>query len=125
MSRLPHVLAVALGLLAMAATPGQAQDFYKGKTLTIISGGSGGYDAYTRVLARHMKSFIPGEPTIIVKAMPAASSMVAANHVYNVADRDGLTFAGVLRQIALAPLMGDPAALYKADKFTWLGTSSS
>ena len=62
---------------------------------------------------------------MVVKAMPAASSMVAANHIYNVADPDGLTFGGVLRQIALAPLMGDAAALYKADKFTWLGTSSS
>ena len=124
MNHLLRALCVVSTVLALGTTPGHSQDFYKGKTVTIISGGSGGYDAYARVLSRHMKNHIPGEPTMVVKGMPAASSMVAANHIYNVADPDGLTFGGVLRQIALAPLMGDAAALYKADKFTWLGTSS-
>src|SRR3954447_8973238 len=68
-------LAVA-GLVA--ATPlAQAQDFYKGKTLTIVVGFSpgGGYDVNARRSSRHIAKHIPGNPSIIVQNMPSAGSM--------------------------------------------------
>lgn len=101
-----------------------AQPFYQGKTITIISGASGGYDNYARVLADNMKAHIPGAPTIIVKDMPGAASMLAANYIYNVAPPDGLTFGGFVRTIPLAPLLGNEAARFQPEKFTWIGTSS-
>jgi tripartite-type tricarboxylate transporter receptor subunit TctC len=132
MRRLPAIVASpkrAMRLLVLAAsvltTPVAAADFYAGKTITIISGGSGGYDAYARLLARHMGRHIPGDPTLIVKNMPGAASMNAANSIYNVAAADGLTLGGFLRSIPLAPMLGDKSAKYDPLKFTWIGSSSS
>jgi tripartite-type tricarboxylate transporter receptor subunit TctC len=114
------LLATAFALLPCAV---QAQ-FYQGKTVTIISGASGGYDSYTRVLAAHMKKYIPGTPTLIVRNMPGAASMLAANYLYNVAPPDGLTFGSFVRTIPIAPLTGNKAAKYQPEKFTWIGNSS-
>ena len=66
-------------------------DFYKGKTINVVVGygPSGGYDVYTRLLARHMSRHIPGNPAIVVQNMPGAGSLLAANHTANVAPKDG------------------------------------
>ncbi|MDP9131062.1 MAG: hypothetical protein M3N35_11805, partial [Candidatus Binatota bacterium] len=63
----------------------QAQDIYKDKTLTFIVGYSPGgtYDQYTRLLARHIGKYLPGNPTRIVENMPGAGGIIAANHLYN------------------------------------------
>jgi tripartite-type tricarboxylate transporter receptor subunit TctC len=110
--------------LVFAATAKAQQPFYQGKTVTIISGASGGYDAYAHLLANHMKKYIPGSPTLIAKNMPGAASMLAANYLYNVAPPDGLTFGGFVRTIPMAPLLGNKAAKYQPEKFTWIGSSS-
>jgi len=123
MTRARSLALAALLLLVPAAAPAQ-QPFYQGKTVTIISGASGGYDAYAHLLASHMKKYIPGAPTLIARNMPGAASMQAANHLYNVAAPDGLTFGGFVRAIPMAPLLGNKAAKYQPEKFTWIGSSS-
>lgn len=115
---------LAVAALAVWSCGARGEPFYQGKTLTIISGASGGYDNYARVLADNMKGYIPGAPTIIVKDMPGAASMLAANYLFNVASPDGLTFGGFVRTIALAPLLGNPAAKFQPERFTWIGSSS-
>src|SRR6266542_2626789 len=77
---------VALGaamLLAAAADPAPAQDFYRGKTIDIIVATSpaGGYDQYARLLARHMGKHIPGNPNFAVQHMPGAGGIRAANYL--------------------------------------------
>src|SRR6476619_1121701 len=81
-------ISLALALPAYAAAP-----YYEGKTARIIVGFSagGGFDTYSRLIARHLGKHIPGGPAIVVENMPGAASLVAANHVYNVAKPDGLT----------------------------------
>src|SRR5262249_35830783 len=71
------------------------EDFYRGKSinLSIGFGPGGGYDAYSRMLARHMGSFIPGNPTIVPRNMPGGGGLVMANYLYNAAPRDGLHLA--------------------------------
>ena len=110
--------------IVFAPTANAQQPFYQGKTVTIISGASGGYDAYAHLVANHMKKYIPGSPTVIAKNMPGAASMLAANYRYNVAAPDGLTFGGFVRTIPMAPLLGNKAAKYEPEKFTWIGSSS-
>jgi tripartite-type tricarboxylate transporter receptor subunit TctC len=81
-------LCVAVVLPAQAAAP-----FYEGKSIKVIVGFSagGGFDTYSRLISRHMGRHIPGNPSIVVENMTGAASLVAANHVYNVAKPDGLT----------------------------------
>jgi tripartite-type tricarboxylate transporter receptor subunit TctC len=116
-----------VGVFALISSVASGADFYQGKTIRIIvgTGSGGGYDAYGRLLSRYMNKYIPGNPALIVQNMPAASGMGAANYLYNVAAPDGLTFGSVQRQLAFAPLLSNSAARFDAEKFTWLGTSSS
>src|SRR5262245_15378037 len=71
-----------------------ADDFYKGKTVRIIVGGSagGGFDTYSRVMARHMGKHIPGNPAIMVENMTGAGTLIAAKYLHGSARPDGLAF---------------------------------
>ncbi len=65
------ITAIFAGLSAFLISPqeGVAQkSFFAGKTMRIIAGFSpgGGIDIRSRLFARHMAKFIPGNPTIIV-----------------------------------------------------------
>src|SRR5262245_1336511 len=86
------LIAVGLGLLS-AATLSAQESFYKGKTIRIIVGAppGGGYDTYSRLIARHIGKHIPGNPTLVVENMPGAATLISANHVYKVAKPDGLS----------------------------------
>jgi tripartite-type tricarboxylate transporter receptor subunit TctC len=115
--------AAALGLPAHADP---VADFYKDRTVTLIAGYSsgGGFDLYARVVANHLGKHIPGQPRIIVQNMPGAGSMRAANHVYNVAAKDG-TVISLTRSPVIEPLVGSSGAAFDATKFTWLGSGAS
>ena len=121
-------LLAALALLALA-TPARADavsDFYAGKRMTLITSASvgGGYDQYARLLARHMPRYIPGAPIITVQNMPGAEGIKAANHLYNIAAKDGSVMGGLQRNTALAHFYqpDTTSAQFDARKFTWLGS---
>jgi tripartite-type tricarboxylate transporter receptor subunit TctC len=113
-----------MGVMAAGFGATAADDFYKGKTITFIVGFSsgGGYDTYARLLARHMSSHIPGNPTIIVQNMDGAGSMRAANHVYNVAAKDGTVVAAVNATLLMYQLLGGKGAQYDPAKLQWIGS---
>ena len=122
--------ALAIALAAIPAGSSQAQsvaDFYKGKQVTMVIGfgPGGGYDAWARAIARHMGKHIPGNPTFVPQNMPGAGSIVAANHIYNVAPKDGTTIGIIARDAPLAPLSGTASARFDALKFTWLGSPTA
>jgi tripartite-type tricarboxylate transporter receptor subunit TctC len=124
-----RTLAATAVLLAAATWPvstrAQAvEEFYKGKSVTMLvgSGAGGGYDTYARIFARHMARYIPGNPTIIAKNMPAAAGLAAANTLYTTADKDGSTIAAFTNGAAMEPLFGNASARYDAQKFNWLGS---
>src|ERR1700748_1064882 len=76
---------------AFMASPAAAEDFYQGKTLTLVVGYAvgGGYDIYGRLLARHLAAHIPGHPNIVVQNMPGAGSLTALRHGEAIAPKDG------------------------------------
>src|SRR5215216_6667857 len=80
-------------IVALFAPADAAAPFYEGKTIKLIVGFSagGGFDTYSRLIARHIGRHIPGNPAIVVENMTGAASLLAANHVYKVAKPDGLT----------------------------------
>src|ERR1043166_8188130 len=82
-------------LAVCAADPSHGEDFYAGKTVTLITSGGGAYEVYGRTLARHMPKYLPGHPTMIVQAMPGAGGARAASYLYHVAAHDGTVIGGV------------------------------
>lgn len=127
MARLLAALTAAVLCGAVIAGSAAAEDFYQGKSIKIIvsSAAGGSYDANARVLASHWVRHIPGNPKIIVQFMPGANGLVATNHVYNIAAKDGLTVGLFNRNIVPAEILGNSEARFKADKFNWLGTTAS
>jgi len=125
-SLLRHVLgcAAVLTLAATQAAGQTADNFYKGKVITLIVGVSpgGGYDQYARLLARHLPHHIAGEPTIIVSNMPGAASLTSVLNLARIAPTDGTqiaTFnAGLLND---SMIEGDQARV-KFNQFSWLGS---
>lgn len=114
----------------MAAPPVSADaisDFYKRKRITLYVGYSpgGGYDRYSRTLARHMTRHIPGKPRIVVKNRPGAGSMILTNEVYNSLPQDGTVIANVGRGMPTEPLLGNKEAKFDGRKFQWLGSMNN
>ena len=110
--------------LIVVARPAVAQEpFYKGKTIRLIVGlaPGGGFDTYSRVIARHMGKHIPGNPTTVVDNMPGAASLLAANYVYEAARPDGLTIGNFVGGLNLQQLLGLPGIEFDAPKFEYLG----
>ncbi len=98
--------------------------FYKDKTVRIVVGFSPGgfYDRWARLLARNMGRHIPGNPNFIVQNMPGAGSRVAANYLYNIAKRDGLTLGTINKNLFYDQLIGTKEIRYDWTKFNWIGT---
>lgn len=97
--------------------------FYKGKTIRIVVGTSagGGFDTYTRTIARHMVKHVPGQPAIIVENMPGAGHLIGANHIYKVAKPDGLTIGHFQGGLFLHQILGRPGIEFDSTKFEFLG----
>jgi tripartite-type tricarboxylate transporter receptor subunit TctC len=107
------VLAAAIGLLpaclplpqAVAETAAQDDGFYRGKTITIVIpiGPGGAYDAYARLVSRHL------------------GGVIASNYLYNVAPQDGTTLAIITSSFANEQVSGNPQIKYDAQKFLAVG----
>jgi tripartite-type tricarboxylate transporter receptor subunit TctC len=114
----------AVLLISAAGAPAAAEDFYKGKQITLIvaSGVGAAYDAYARLLIQYMPAHIPGNPTIVVQLMSGAAGLTAARHMFSVAPRDGTVFSSGVSNLPTAPLLAPDAAPYDTTKFSWIGS---
>jgi tripartite-type tricarboxylate transporter receptor subunit TctC len=117
------LIVLFLSLAAVSAAQGQAS-FYQGKTIRIVVGYLSGdtHDLWARAYARHMGKHIPGNPNLVVQNMPGAGSMIAANHVFNVAKPDGLTLGSIAPGLYLAQLTGSKEVKFDWAKYSWIGT---
>jgi tripartite-type tricarboxylate transporter receptor subunit TctC len=98
--------------------------YYEGKTLQLIVvfGPGGVTDISARLVARYWGKYIPGNPSVIVQNMPGASGVVGANHLYNLAKRDGLTVAAMGRGNYLEQMIGRAEVRFDFRKFSWIGS---
>ena len=112
-----------LGVLAPWLLSGAlAEDFYKGKTISLIESGlTGAYDGYARALARCLPRYIPGNPAVVVQGKPGAAGVVAANYLYNIAPRDGTVIATLHGNVLVAPLLSKGQVRFDLSKFGWIG----
>ena len=116
----------AAAAMSLPACPAGAadDDFYKGRQITIICGfaSGGGYDAYARLLGRHLGRNVPGTPSVIVQTMEGASTVRASNYVYVNAPKDGTVIAAVNQNMPMYQMLGGKAAQFEAAKLNWLGS---
>jgi tripartite-type tricarboxylate transporter receptor subunit TctC len=109
---------LALGLAACGSIAG-------GETLTIVvgSGAGGGFDTTARLVSRHIGRHIPGNPTVIVQNMPGGGGLVAANHVFNAAPKDGSVVGLFHEAQVMNQLTGGEGVEFDLREFNWLGSS--
>jgi len=126
MRRCAIVPIVSLVLACVVPTGAGAQPvdaFFRGKTVNIVLGypGTGSNGIYARTVAQHIGKHIPGNPTVIMRSMPGAGSLVAANHLFNVAAKDGTVLGFVAATIPLEERLGVPNVMFKSAEFNWIG----
>src|SRR5215831_20965418 len=119
--------ALVLALAALVATPtpsAAADDFYAGKTITVIVGFApgGGVDTTARVVARHLVRFIPGRPSVVVQNMEGAAGVVAVNHLDRRAAPDGLTLGLPGRSWFMEAILKNPGISFDPTRFTYIGS---
>jgi tripartite-type tricarboxylate transporter receptor subunit TctC len=124
-----RVILLALGLSLPIAPMGaaRASDFYAGKTISIYIGtgeGPGALSAYPRAIAQVIGKYIPGNPAIVVRNMPGAGGIKAANFIYGIAPQDGTAWGFITRGFVRAPMLATPQAQFDPTRYQWIGTTS-
>jgi tripartite-type tricarboxylate transporter receptor subunit TctC len=119
-----RMLLTTLLIVAITESKAQDQQSYQGQSIKIIVGFTSGgfYDRWSRLLARYVPKYLPGNPEMIVQNMPGAGGLIAANHMYSVAKPDGLTIGMLAYGAYLDQLVGRKEAQYDVRKFNWLGS---
>ena len=120
-------IVVAVGAIASPAHAQPADEFFRTKRELIFitsSNVGGGYDSYSRLLARYMSKYLPGNPRFVVQNMLGGGGIRATNYLYNVAPKDGSVIGLVDRGMPTAPLLyGEKSqAKFEAVKFAWIGS---
>jgi tripartite-type tricarboxylate transporter receptor subunit TctC len=119
-------LFASLVALAWLSTKAHANshDFFKGKSVRILVGTSvgGANDDWARFIALYLGKHIPGNPTIVVQNMPGAGTVIAANHIFNIAKPDGLTLGLVNPGIYIDQLLGATEVRFDWPKFSFISS---
>jgi tripartite-type tricarboxylate transporter receptor subunit TctC len=120
-------MAFALCAAPHSAVAQSAGDFYRGKDVFLVvgSGSGGGYDLYSRVLARHWGRHIPGNPNVVVQNMPGAGGLTMMNWLGNIARTDGTQIGAAFANTVIEPVF-DKGKVTKYDSRTmqWIGSVS-
>ncbi len=124
-----YKVSVLTGLLAflslafMAASVAHGEEFYKGKTIRLVVGAppGGGYDAYTRLTARHIGKYVPGNPAVVVINRPGAGTLIAAHYVAGKSRPDGLTVGIWNSSMVLREALGDRGVKIRHQDVGWVG----
>ena len=129
MTRISRITIACLFLCGSAsiAAAQSVEQFYRGKTVTIVVGSTpgGGYDAYARLLGRHFSKHIPGSPSVVVSNMPGGGSEIAAGYVANVAPKDGTYIAATYSNQPLDSVLENvPPLPYDPKKLKYLGSAA-
>lgn len=120
-------VALAIGIAVAFTSPVWANDFYKGKTITMSThtAPGGGYDTLLRLLSRHYNRYIPGEPTMLVVNQPGAGGLLSLNYAARIAPQDGTWLALVSQGLILHEALGRPGVEVSLTKFKWIGNLNS
>jgi tripartite-type tricarboxylate transporter receptor subunit TctC len=115
------------GVAARSASAQSAEQFYKGRTVTLIIGTARGgiNDLSGRLVAKQLGRFIPGGPSVVAVNRAEGGGLALANSFADTKENDGSVIAIIQRGIAQLAIQGDPHAKFDPLKLTWLGSLSS
>lgn len=120
------ILAFGASAIANSGSGAESKNeqFYTGKTVRVIVGFTPGgfYDRWARLLSRYIPKYIPATPNFVVQNMPGASSVIAANYVFNVTKSDGLTLLVPINSLYLDQIVGRSEVKFDVQKFEFIGT---
>jgi len=119
---------VIFGLASHRATAQEpVAQFYRGKTVAVVIGSAAGagFDAYGRLVARHLGRFIPGNPVIVAQNMPGAGGSTAGRYVAGSAPQDGTSIGAIHPATIMAPILGSGGKSIERIKFQYLGSANS
>jgi tripartite-type tricarboxylate transporter receptor subunit TctC len=128
MKSLPSAaFALSIALMATPASAQSVEQFYKGKTVTVLVGTAPGgiNDITARFAAKHLSHFIPGNPLVNVQYTPGGGGLVTANRLYNASEKDGTVLAKLERATPQLAIQGNPQVQFDPMKLVWLGSMSS
>lgn len=123
--RILGALASVAALSLTSAPAAQGEDFYKGKTITLVisAGPGGGYATYFFTTTKHMQKHIPGKPDFIRQHRQGAGGVVAANYLYNAAKRDGTVIATIHRAaVSTSAVFREKGVKYDPREFNFIGS---
>lgn len=121
------MLSCAAVMVAVAmASPAAAQDggdFFKGKQISVMIGygPGGGYDVYSRFMARHFGNHVPGNPAVVAQNRPGAGSIRLANELYNTLPADGTVIGMVADVLPIKKVVGEPGLMFDPNGYHWIG----
>ena len=118
-------VAVAVAIIG-TVSPAAADDFFAGKRITITHFGGAGntYDAYSRLLTRHLGRYIPGNPSFVVVSQPGAGGLTQVNYAARIAPQDGTLISMISDGMVMYEASGRPGVQESLGKFKWLGALS-
>lgn len=104
-----------------------AEDFYKGKTISIVVGSTpgGSFDLISRAMSRTIGQHVPGKPNVVVQNMPGAASMTALGYVESLAVADGTVFGTFLPGIITQSILTPDKIRANMANLTWIGVVSA
>jgi tripartite-type tricarboxylate transporter receptor subunit TctC len=116
--------AMGLALLPLAATAATPAEFFTNREVRVIIGQEAGttYDLYARTVTRHMVRYLPGSVHFLAVNMPGAGSVVALNHLYNNAPKDGSVIGAINPGAVANSILRPETALYDSRQFNWIGS---
>ncbi len=115
---------MALSLCGAPAFAQSVEEFYRDREVEFIVSGAAGtsFDAWARVMSRHLAAKIPGRPNLVIKSMPGGGHIRAANYLFNVAPKDGASIGIFANSVPARFAMRDLAIKFDVTKFNWLGS---
>jgi tripartite-type tricarboxylate transporter receptor subunit TctC len=123
------VLSSCATILSHAASADPLTDFYKGKEFEIYVGTGessiGATNQYARAVAQVIGRYLPANPTVVLRLMPGAGGVKAANFVYNIAPQDGTVLGFDSRGFINQALVGTAGAQFDPTKFQWIGSAAT
>jgi hypothetical protein len=127
MVRLVVICLLASAIGASHARAETVQQFYSRHSVTFHVGYPAGaaYDIYARIVGRFLGRHIPGNPTVVMRNAPGASSLVLANSLANVLPRDGTAIAALFERIGIEPLVNPQHAKFDGTRLTWIGSAAA